>query len=960
MVESNQSQRENGVGSPGAGGEAAREAARSSALPQDQLRALYQIIERMNSVYELPDLLAFILDRVLEYTGGLRGYLLLDRETADGENNPRLAVEAVRGQEVDQIRAESDALRFVSGTVACDVLQKGEPRVIEDIQHDERYREAAGALTSEFKWRSILAIPLKAADRLIGLMYIEHPGRNAFPNPDLEFLSAFAGQAAVAIDRARQSQRRIEELERLSQISRSVVRVLDLDQVLIRILHEAARLLNVETGSVLLVDEETGELAFRVSVQDGRSVEIRQRLAVGQGVAGWVAQHGEPLLAPDARREPRWYGEVEQGFETRSILCVPLKTNGRVIGVLQALNKKGPVGFTDRDLSLFSAFAASATVAIENARLFTEARQARELRALNEVAAVLSGTLELDIVLETGLAKALEVIQAEAGAVSLVDEASGELVMAATHGWRRDSVPVGTRIPVDQGLSSIVAATGEALVTSDVKHDPRVAIEAFRDEGVQAMVLVPMRAGGEVLGVLSGMSYEPYTFTAGEIDVLSTIGGMFGAAVGNARLYDEVRANLKQLAYLNEVGGALTASLDLEQVLQIIMEGVTSLIGVERASIFLIDEASGDLVLEYNLGGGDRIRLPRPWPGIVGWIAAHGEPIIVNDVRRDPRFLPDIDTATQFDTRAILGAPLKLDERIIGAIELLNKEGGPFTEADCDLLLGFSKWAAIALHNARLYQELDEATERLASVEAVAVMSDMALNLTHRLNNRISVARVDAARIQAKCPDELKNSYLSDKIERIHRVTTESLNIIRRIREPFEVADVEPVDVSDCLAEALRTCQVAPGIQVIEAYEPDLPPVMATREKLIETFNHVLGNALDALEGAETGHLRLQVRYRPDRLVEVVITDDGTGISPAVQAHLFEPFFTTKKGDSGGLGLGLWLTRMYVSRLGGQVELDSTPGQEPGQGPGQGPKQGTTVRIRLPAVQEGVKGDKGT
>ena len=100
-------------------------------------------------------------------------------------------------------------------------------------------------------------------------MYIEHPAYKAFPNPDLEFLNAFAGQAAVAIDRARQSQRRIEELERLSEVSRSLVRVLDLDQVLIRILDEATHILDVETGSVLLVDEETNELVFRVSVQEG-------------------------------------------------------------------------------------------------------------------------------------------------------------------------------------------------------------------------------------------------------------------------------------------------------------------------------------------------------------------------------------------------------------------------------------------------------------------------------------------------------------------------------------------------------------------------------------------------------------------------------------------------------------------------------------------------------------------
>ncbi len=911
----------------------------SDALPQDRLRALYQIIERMNSVYELPELLAFILDQVLEHTGGLRGYLLLARPLAADDDDPHLEVKAARGEELE-VQAEADVLRLVSNTVVRDVLQQGEPRVTEDIQHDDRYKEFTGNMTGMFKWRSILAIPLKAANRLIGLMYIEHPGRNAFPNPDMEFLSAFAGQAAVAIDRARQSQRRIEELERLSQVGHSVVRVLDLDQVLTRILYEATHLLNVETGSVLLIDEGIEELVFHVSVQEGQAVDIPKRLRVGEGVAGWVAQHGEPLLVPDAQRDPRWYGEVRSEFISRSVLCVPLRTNNHVIGVLQVLNKKGPTGFTDRDLTLLDAFAASATVAIENARLFAEARQARELRALNEVAAVLGSTLELDAVLQTGLVKALEVVHVESGAVSLVDTASGELVMAATHGWRRDSVPVGTRIPAGHGLSGRVVATGETLVTSDVSQDPRVAIESFRGEGVQAMVLAPMRAGGQVVGVLGVMSYTPYAFTAEEIDVISTIGGMFGVAVGNARLYDRVRSNLTQLAYLNEVGGALTASLNLEQVLHIIMEGVTSLIGVERASIFLIDEITGDLVLEYSFGGGKGIRLPAPWPGIVGWIAIEGTSLIVNDVRSDPRFLPDIDAATQFDTRSILGAPLQLDDRVIGAIEMLNKYGGPFTEEDRELLMGFSKWAAIALHNARLYQELDEAKERLASAEAIAVMSDMALNLTHRLNNRIGVARIDAARIQAKCPDEMNNPYLAQKVERIRRVAIESLNIIRRIREPFETAAVEPVNISDCLAEALGAFQLDPGIQVSENYQHDLPFILATPEKLVEIFGHIIGNALDAMALDEAGELKLQTYRRLDRLVEATITDDGPGIPLQTQAHIFEPFFTTKRGEGGGLGLGLWLTRTYISRLGGQVILDSAPGQ------------GTTISIRLPAVQE--------
>jgi len=112
---------------------------------------------------------------------------------------------------------------------------------------------------------------------------------------------------------------------------------------------------------------------------------------------------------------------------------------------------------------------------------------------------------------------------------------------------------------------------------------------------------------------------------------------------------------------------------------------------------------------------------------------------------------------------------------------------------------------------------------------------------------------------------------------------------------------------------------------------------MATCKKLTEAFGHIIGNALQAM--GQVGELRLSTRRRPDGLVEVVIADDGPGIAPEMQAHLFELGSTTKQAE-GGLGLGLWWTRVYVGRLGGQVKLHSTLGQ------------GTVVSIQLPAAQE--------
>ena len=155
------------------------------------------------------------------------------------------------------------------------------------------------------------------------------------------------------------------------------------------------------------------------------------------------------------------------------------------------------------------------------------------------------------------------------------------------------------------------------------------------------------------------------------------------------------------------------------------------------------------------------------------------------------------------------------------------------------------------------------------------------------------------------------------------------------IRDPLVVSEEELLNVSDCLGEALHGFQRKPSIAVVEEYQPDLPPVRATREKLVQCFCHVISNALDAI--GEKGQIWLRTRRRVDGLVEVVIADDGPGMPPEVQAHLFELFLPTKS-DRGGLGMGLWWTLVYISRLGGQVKVQSTSGQ------------GTVISIRVPVA----------
>ncbi len=511
-----------------------------------RLESLYELIKRMNSVDNLSELFEFVIDRVLSLTGGQQGLLLLNN---DEQTQGLGTIAASRGFELDK-PSLAQALELVSTTVINDVLKQGKPRLIVDLYADGRYEGAVSKNTARFKKiRSVLAVPLKAEEQLVGLIYIDHTREAAFDQSDLDFLNAFASQAALSIYRTRQHDQKIKELTLLNELSRSIVQVLDLNEVLTRIVDEATRMLNVETGSVLLLDKSKSEMLFSISVSKGKRVDIPIRLRIGQGIAGWVVSEGQPIYVNDVSQEPRWFGEVEEDFETSSILCVPLKLNGRVLGALQVLNKKKPYSFGSSDVALLSAFAAWATIAIENARLFEEARQVRQLRILHEAALALSSTLDLDTILSIGLEKSLTVLRAEAGAIRLINV---PLFLHDSSNKTNQSLSQTLNLTAPQ--AQILAEYSELVlhhqvdevIIIDQSHPmPNILGSAnlLKKLGIEALALTSIKVGQEITGILATINVQPHTYNVEEINLLGSLTQIIGLAVQNACLYDErVRA----------------------------------------------------------------------------------------------------------------------------------------------------------------------------------------------------------------------------------------------------------------------------------------------------------------------------------------------------------------------------------------------------------------------------------
>jgi signal transduction histidine kinase len=386
------------------------------------------------------------------------------------------------------------------------------------------------------------------------------------------------------------------------------------------------------------------------------------------------------------------------------------------------------------------------------------------------------------------------------------------------------------------------------------------------------------------------------------------------------------------LTYFNEVGSALTSSLDLDRVFEVIIEGVNSLLETERASVFLIDEDTEELVLRFSNDRDADIRVP-PGEGIVGWVATNDQPALVNDTLSDPRHLYKIATDTGYEARSILAVPLKVEGQVIGVVEVLNKTGDQqFNHFHQVLLVELTKWAAIAIHNARLfderiraYQSLSAEQQRRIAAETRGAMAAVILDMAHTMNNVVGAIRVWAAGLEytAQSKPQTPLGPFQKDVSRIKQNAEEAIKLIGKMTDPLKQAAIAPTDVHACLDAAAKSCWWPDHIQLCKNYGDNLPPVQANAKRLEAAFHNLLSNAIQAI-AQEEGKICLNTCLLSDDRVEITIADNGPGIPLEIQESIFNPGVS---GKTEGLGIGLWLVETFIDQFEGHITFESVPGK---------------------------------
>jgi GAF domain-containing protein/FixJ family two-component response regulator len=331
-----------------------------------EFNILHGIGQAMNTLLRLEDLLNRAVEAAVYVTGAQEGVLLL----VDGETD-ELWVGAAQGVGEEYT---PDFRIKIEDSIMEKVIETGQPTIVESPSLDQRLK-AEGSPAKSF-----VNVPLKFRKETLGVLSVDSAiSEKSFSNKDKYLLSVLADYAAVGVENARlyeSVQRRAEELALLNEVGWALSSTLDLEDALTLIMERVNSIFDVEAGSLLLIDEETEELVFQIALGEKAEQVKPFRLKIGQGFAGLVAETGQPLLIPKVSEDPRHYKavDVSTDFVTESVLCVPMIARGNLIGVLEIMNKIESV-FTKDDQNLLTSIASYAAAAIENARLFREARK---------------------------------------------------------------------------------------------------------------------------------------------------------------------------------------------------------------------------------------------------------------------------------------------------------------------------------------------------------------------------------------------------------------------------------------------------------------------------------------------------------------------------------------------------------------------------------------------------------
>jgi sigma-B regulation protein RsbU (phosphoserine phosphatase) len=325
-------------------------------------------------------------------------------------------------------------------------------------------------------------------------------------------------------------------------------------------------------------------------------------------------------------------------------------------------------------------------------------------RLLLEAARVFNATLEYEEITQLILKMVLSAVDCEAALVFRVDHDRTDMKIRFMNA--SDFEMNIFHLELGQGVVGWVARYKEPVVINNAANDPRVDAEIVTKSGVdiKSVITVPLIGKGQMIGVIEAINHVDGSFTDGDLDILVGLSNQMAVAIDNANLYRQLKQEMLKKDLLYELGKKLSGSLSLDEVLNEIVQSLKRVVDFDAGGVFVIDSDKGEIDSLYVVGYGPTLEADlhlKMGQGLVGFVAAHGEPMVVSDVSQDDRYINSRD-----ETKSEILVPITLEDRVIGVFNLESNRLNAYDKHDQLLLMTFASQAAISIERARLHRQI--------------------------------------------------------------------------------------------------------------------------------------------------------------------------------------------------------------------------------------------------------------
>jgi len=549
----------------------------------------------------------------------------------------------------------------------------------------------------------------------------------------------------------------------------------------------------------------------------------------------------------------------------------------------------------------------------------------KEINALLEISKAIASGLYLEDVLRLIVTVTANLMDSKICSLWILDEKDQKLNLKATQSISEEYLKERS-LAIGEGVVGHVAHYNQPMAIPNVLEEPLYKEkELAKKEGLVSMLSVPMCIKDRVIGVINCYTSYPHSFSKSEEEMLTTVANQAALCIENSGLME---------------------TLDIREILRLVLEGVTKNIGFDRARLYLINEKKNLLECKMAVGIDEErikgITLPLdPGDSVVGRSIFEKQPFIIPDASTDPRVNPVLKE--KFNLHSLVVVPLLAKEKALGAIAAdfvdPNKK---ITKEALESVMVFAQQAGLAIHNAFIYQELktfsqqmeekiQKTTADLRKTEAqlirsekLAALGQLAAGIAHEIRNPLTSINILIHSLTKNFPCEDSHredlNVIEEEIDRINEILDRFLRFAKPAPPLLERTEVAPI--FEETLQLIRPRMEKQRVHVQKEFQ-DLPMILMDREQMKQVALNLLLNAVQAMP--KGGTLMLRGRNSKDgQWITISIQDSGVGIPNEHMNKLFNPFFSTKEG---GIGLGLSIAHRIIDQHHGKIEVQSDPGK---------------------------------